>query len=82
MRLFKRTVILGLMALLAGASPAGAAKKPQAAPTQTPLTQGEMWLDTDGNRLNAHGAGMLYHNGTYYLYGEYKVGKTVRLLKR
>lgn len=77
MRLFKRTVILGLMALLAGASPAVAARKPQAAPTQAPLAQGEMWLDTDGNRLNAHGAGMLYHNGTYYLYGEYKVGKTV-----
>lgn len=42
-----------------------------------PLVQGEKWLDTDGNPINAHGAGMLYHDGTYYMYGEYKTGKTV-----
>lgn len=41
------------------------------------LRQGDQWLDTDGNPINAHGAGMLYHNGKYYLYGEYKKGKTV-----
>lgn len=41
------------------------------------LRQGNQWLDTDGNPINAHGAGMLYHNGKYYLYGEYKKGKTV-----
>lgn len=38
--------------------------------------QGAVWLDTDGNPINAHGAGMLYHNGKYYLYGEYKKGQT------
>lgn len=43
----------------------------------SPLVQGEKWLDTDGNPINAHGAGMLYHDGTYYMYGEYKTGKTV-----
>lgn len=36
----------------------------------------EQWLDTDGNPINAHGGGLLYHEGTYYWYGEYKVGKT------
>lgn len=41
------------------------------------MIQGDRWLDTDGNPINAHGAGMLYHNGRYYLYGEYKKGKTV-----
>ena len=41
------------------------------------LVQYEQWLDTDGNPLNAHGAGMLFHDGKYYLYGEYKVGETV-----
>lgn len=42
-----------------------------------PLVQGDKWLDTDGNPINAHGAGMLYHDGVYYMYGEYKVGDTV-----
>lgn len=42
-----------------------------------PFVQGEKWLDTDGNPINAHGAGMLFHDGTYYMYGEYKVGETV-----
>ncbi len=37
---------------------------------------GAEWLDTDGNPINAHGGGILYHNGTYYWYGEYKKGET------
>lgn len=44
---------------------------------QQPFVQGEQWLDTEGNPINAHGAGMLYHNGKYYMYGEYKVGETI-----
>ncbi|KAA3689690.1 glycosyl hydrolase family 43, partial [Bacteroides salyersiae] len=24
------------------------------------------WLDTSGNPINAHGGGVLYHEGTYY----------------
>lgn len=35
------------------------------------------WLDMDGNPINAHGGGVLYHEGTYYWYGEYKKGKTI-----
>lgn len=38
---------------------------------------GEVWTDTDGKPINAHGGGLLYHNGTYYWYGEYKDGKTI-----
>lgn len=49
------------------------------AQTKQPLVNGEQWLDTAGNPLNAHGAGMLYHDGKYYLYGEYKKGKTILL---
>ena len=30
-----------------------------------------------GIRSIAHGGGLLYHNGTYYWYGEYKKGKTI-----
>lgn len=37
----------------------------------------EIWRDTDGNPINAHGGGLLYHEGTYYWYGEYKVGETI-----
>jgi beta-galactosidase len=37
---------------------------------------GTGWLDTDGHFINAHGAGVLYHDGIYYLYGEIKKGKT------
>lgn len=32
--------------------------------------------DTSGKPVNAHGAGMLFHKGTYYWYGEIKGGKT------
>lgn len=38
---------------------------------------GEEWLDTAGKPINAHGGGILYHDGKYYWYGEYKKGKTV-----
>jgi hypothetical protein len=37
---------------------------------------GEIWLDTDGHPINAHGGGILFHDGIYYWYGEYKAGKT------
>jgi hypothetical protein len=32
--------------------------------------------DTDHHMVNAHGAGVMYHNGVYYLFGEIKKGKT------
>lgn len=35
------------------------------------IVSGEIWNDTDGNPINAHGGGILYHEGTYYWYGEY-----------
>ncbi|MBQ9232102.1 MAG: family 43 glycosylhydrolase [Prevotella sp.] len=38
---------------------------------------GKVWLDDEGNIINAHGGGLLYHDGTYYWYGEYKQGETV-----
>ena len=47
------------------------------AQTAPAAVNGEIWLDTDGNPINAHGGGILYHNGRYYWYGEYKKGKTV-----
>ncbi len=37
---------------------------------------GAVWRDTAGQPINAHGGGMLYHEGTYYWYGENKEGRT------
>ncbi|MCH5238852.1 MAG: family 43 glycosylhydrolase [Muribaculaceae bacterium] len=42
------------------------------------LKQGDVWTDTDGNPINAHGGGILFHNGTYYWYGESKGENTYR----
>lgn len=43
---------------------------------QQPAVLGEVWKDVDGNVINAHGAGILYHDGIYYMFGEIKKGKT------
>jgi hypothetical protein len=40
------------------------------------IVPGEVWLDTDGQPINAHGGGVLYHEGVYYWYGEIKNGQT------
>ncbi|HWZ16061.1 MAG TPA: glycoside hydrolase family 43 protein [Mucilaginibacter sp.] len=44
---------------------------------QTPslAVYGQLY-DTDKNLINAHGAGIMYYGGRYYLYGEIKKGKT------
>ncbi|WP_321317790.1 glycoside hydrolase family 43 protein [Labilibaculum sp.] len=33
---------------------------------------GELWLDDKGQHINAHGGGMLFHEGKYYWFGEHK----------
>jgi hypothetical protein len=33
---------------------------------------GTVWLDTDGNVINAHGGGVLFHDGIYFWFGEHK----------
>jgi hypothetical protein len=41
------------------------------------FTPGELWLDENQEQINAHGGGILFHEGSYYWVGEYKgVGKT------
>lgn len=39
---------------------------------QKAFNPGEIWPDTDGEHINAHGGGILYHNGKYYWFGEHK----------
>ncbi len=43
------------------------------------IIPGSVWIDSDGNPINAHGAGVLFHEGKYYLFGEYKKGRTWRV---
>lgn len=34
---------------------------------------GEIWNDTHGLAINAHGGGILFHEGTYWWFGEHKI---------
>lgn len=45
---------------------------------------GRIWLDTEGNPIQAHGGGILYDDKTkmYYWYGEYKDGATYHAHKK
>jgi beta-xylosidase len=43
---------------------------------------GQLWTDTDGKAINAHGGGILFHKGTYYWYGEFKQGETTLVKKQ
>ncbi len=36
------------------------------------ISSGELWPDTDGEHINAHGGGILQHQGKYYWYGEHR----------
>lgn len=33
---------------------------------------GQLWPDSEGEHINAHGGGIMYHEGTYYWFGEHK----------
>ena len=44
--------------------------------TTPQIRPGAVWTDSAGKPINAHGGGMLFHDGTYYWYGEIKQGKT------
>lgn len=43
---------------------------------RTIIRPGQIFYDTDGEPINAHGGGFLYYNNTYYWYGEIKSGNT------
>lgn len=42
------------------------------ASAKSSFTPGAIWRDDQGNHINAHGGGILYHEGTYYWYGEHR----------
>ena len=41
-----------------------------------PLSTGVIFMDTDGNRVNAHGGGIIQVGNTFYMHGEYFLDTT------
>jgi hypothetical protein len=60
---------LALLAVMAMRSTAGAIVSDEFHP-------GELWYDTSGVPINAHGGGILYRDGVYYWFGEFKTEGT------
>lgn len=71
----KATVGLGLLAILLFFCTACT----QEAKLNT-IYPSELWLDNQGQHINAHGGGLLYKEGTYYWYGEHKCDTTTRAM--
>ncbi len=44
-----------------------------AAPGESTLEPGAIWPDQNGVHINAHGGGILLHEGIYYWFGEHKI---------
>lgn len=40
---------------------------------KTNIEPAKLWLDNKDTHINAHGGGVLFHNGLYYWYGEHKI---------
>jgi beta-xylosidase len=40
---------------------------------QSSFKPGQLWPDNNGVHINAHGGGLLFHNGIYYWFGEHKL---------
>jgi hypothetical protein len=43
------------------------------ATTKNSFCPGELWPDNNGVHINAHGGGVLFHDGVYYWFGEHKI---------
>ncbi len=61
---------LGCLVVLCLAAGAGAG----AGVSDAVIRPGEVWNDAAGQPINAHGGGVLWHEGVYYWYGEHKEG--------
>ncbi len=44
--------------------------------SQNMIVPGEVWPDTDGNHINAHGGGIIKYKGTWYWFGESRLPRT------
>ena len=62
----KHSLVLAIASVVAGLSACAVGQ------TSQTISPGADWRDTDGEILNAHGAGVLIHDGAYWLFGEHK----------
>ena len=62
---------LSTIALITLSAMAAVAEQPAA--RDEAFHPGQLWLDDRGMPINAHGGGILYHEGTYYWFGEHKI---------
>lgn len=46
---------------------------PKSGRTYQSFAPGKTWLDNNGVHINAHGGGILFHEDTYYWFGEHKI---------
>src|SRR5476651_994727 len=69
----KRLSALFLLSISLFAWPSGEKASGQDLGSPPAFHPGEAWLDTNGKPINAHGGGMLFHDGTYYWFGEHKL---------
>ena len=71
MKHVERTTIEAALRLGALAVGLGAASLAEA--RQGEIRPGELWYDTAGHVINAHGCGVMFDKGVYWWYGEHKV---------
>lgn len=64
--------ITGLFVLLIVGVLFSATKSSSNALLNTSFHPGQLWFDTDSVPINAHGGGILFHEGCYYWFGEFK----------
>ncbi len=65
-----RRLLLFTLVCAALQAPLASGQSPSLSPP--PFRPGQLWPDTDGTPINAHGGGFLYSKGTYFWYGEFK----------
>lgn len=66
--------------VLGVAAATAVSQSPASLPSPPPFRPGQLWPDSSGVPINAHGGGFLYRDGSYYWYGEFKTaGETGNL---
>jgi hypothetical protein len=68
----KRVLSCFIAAVLLLVVPFAKAQTNAALVSPPPFHPGELWPDTAGVAINAHGGGLLFRNGMYYWFGEFK----------
>ena len=65
-------MVLIVIMFLSGSSAVAANIDDNADQKAKSFKPGEIWPDDKGEHINAHGGGILFHNGKYYWFGEHK----------